>query len=192
MIDVLSKLRGIEKQLLQENRRPPTPTEIADRAQMDVDEVRRVMDIGRHPVSLDRPVGEGEDCSFGEFIEDSGSDNPVRQASNGILRDRIDSLLKTLTFREREIIRLRYGLGDGYTYTLEEVGRIFKVTRERVDKSKPKPSATPESSSQQYPLGIPARGLRELERVSLCSSVLTLVLPEKSCASLALGMGDSH
>ena len=132
MIDVLSRLRNIQKALLQETRRPPTMDEIARRAQMDVDEVRRVMDIGRHPVSLDRPVGEGDDCSFGEFIEDSQSDNPVRMATNCILRDKIEGLLKTLTYREREIIRLRYGLGDGYTYTLEEVGRIFKVTRERV------------------------------------------------------------
>jgi RNA polymerase primary sigma factor len=132
MIDVLSRLRNIQKALLQETRRPPTMDEISRRAQMDVDEVRRIMDIGRHPVSLDRPVGEGDDCSFGEFIEDSQSDNPVRMATNGILRDKIEGLLKTLTYREREIIRLRYGLGDGYTYTLEEVGRIFKVTRERV------------------------------------------------------------
>ncbi len=102
------------------------------RADLTIDEVKRVLDIGRHPVSLDRPVGEGDDCSFGEFIEDSTSDNPVRTANNGILREKIESLLKTLTYREREIIRLRYGLGDGYTYTLEEVGRIFRVTRERV------------------------------------------------------------
>jgi RNA polymerase primary sigma factor len=132
MIDVLSRLRNIQKQLLQETRRPATMDEIAQRAQMDVDEVRRVMDIGRHPVSLDRPVGEGDDCSFGEFIEDSTNENPVRLATNGILRDKIEDLLKTLTYREREIVRLRYGLTDGYTYTLEEVGRIFKVTRERV------------------------------------------------------------
>ena len=99
---------------------------------MEVEEVRRVMDIGRNPISLDRPVGEGDDCSFGEFIEDSNMDTPMRSALNCILRDKIDGLLKTLTYREREIIRLRYGLGDGYTYTLEEVGRIFKVTRERV------------------------------------------------------------
>ena len=91
-----------------------------------------MLNIGRHPVSLDRPVGESEDASFGEFIEDSGTESPVYSASNGLLRQKIESLLKTLTYREREIIRLRYGLGDGYTYTLEEVGRIFKVTRERV------------------------------------------------------------
>ncbi len=132
MIDILSKLRNIQKSLLQETRQEPTTEEIARRADMDIDEVRRVMDIGRHPVSLDRPVGDSEDASFGEFIEDSHSDNPVHKANNGILRERIERLLKTLTYREREIIRLRYGLGDGYTYTLEEVGRIFKVTRERV------------------------------------------------------------
>ena len=132
MIDVLSKLRNTQKGLLQEMKREPTTEEIAKRARMSVDEVRRVMDIGRHPVSLDRPVGDGEDNSFGEFVEDVTSDNPVRKANNGILRQKIESLLKTLTYREREIIRLRYGLGDGYTYTLEEVGRIFKVTRERV------------------------------------------------------------
>lgn len=132
MIDVLSRLRNIEKRLQQETKRQPTTEEIATQADMCIDEVRRVMDIGRHPVSLDRPVGEGDDCSFGEFIEDSHDESPVRLASNGILRDKIDNLLKTLTYREREIIRLRYGLGDGYTYTLEEVGRIFKVTRERV------------------------------------------------------------
>ena len=132
MIDVLSRLRNIEKRLQQETKRIPTTEEIAKLAELPIEEVRRVMDIGRHPVSLDRPVGEGDDCSFGEFIEDDTTQSPVRNASNCILRDKIDDLLKTLTYREREIIRLRYGLGDGYTYTLEEVGRIFRVTRERV------------------------------------------------------------
>ena len=132
MIDVLSKLRQVQKKLTQELRRDPTFDEISARSEVPVEEVRRVLDIGRHPVSLDRPVGEGEDSSFGEFIEDDDSDNPVRSASNGILRQKIDDMLKTLTYREREIIRLRYGLVDGYSYTLEEVGRIFKVTRERV------------------------------------------------------------
>ena len=132
MIDVLSKLRNIQKRLQQEMRREPTTEEIADFAGIGLEEVKRVLDIGRHPVSLDRPVGDGDDCSFGEFIEDATHDNPVKNANNGILRDKIEGLLKTLTYREREIVRLRYGLGDGYTYTLEEVGRIFKVTRERV------------------------------------------------------------
>lgn len=132
MIDVLSKLRKVQKELLQELRREPSMAEISQRSDLPIEEVRRVLDIGRHPISLDRPVGESEDCSFGEFIEDHSPDNPLKNANNGILRNKIDDLLKTLTYREREIIRLRYGLGDGYTYTLEEVGRIFRVTRERV------------------------------------------------------------
>ncbi len=132
MIDVLSKLRNASKRLLQEFGREPTTEETAEYAGISLEETRRVMNIGRQPVSLDRPVGESEDCSFGEFIEDHTSDNPLNEASRGMLRSKIDDLLKTLTYREREIIRLRYGLGDGYTYTLEEVGRIFKVTRERV------------------------------------------------------------
>jgi RNA polymerase primary sigma factor len=132
MIDVLSRLRNVAKRLQQELRREPTVEEIAVRSEVSIEETRRVLNIGRHPVSLDRPVGESEDSSFGEFIEDAGTEAPLQTANNGILRDRIEGLLKTLTFREREIIRLRYGLVDGYTYTLEEVGRIFKVTRERV------------------------------------------------------------
>jgi RNA polymerase primary sigma factor len=132
MIDVLGKLRNVSKQLLQELGREPTTEETAAAAGISLEETRRVMDIGRQPVSLDRPVGDGEDCSFGEFLEDGASDNPFKSASNELLRGQIENLLKTLTVREREIIRLRYGLGDGYSYTLEEVGRIFKVTRERV------------------------------------------------------------
>ncbi len=132
MIDVLSRLRNIQKTLTQQLKREPSTEEIAEQTDLPVEEVRRVLDIGRHPISLDCPVGEGEDNSFGEFIEDGDHSNPIRNASNGLLRDKIDTLLKSLTFREREIIRLRYGLVDGYSYTLEEVGRIFKVTRERV------------------------------------------------------------
>ncbi len=132
MIDVLSKLRQAQKRLTQTLRREPTYEEIAEETEVSIEEVRRVMDIGRHPVSLDRPVGEGEDSSFGEFVQDNENDNPVTMAASGMLRSKIDELLKTLTFREREIIRLRYGLVDGYSYTLEECGRIFKVTRERV------------------------------------------------------------
>jgi RNA polymerase primary sigma factor len=132
MIDVLSRLRNVSKQLLQELGREPTTEETARAADLSLEETRRVLNIGRHPVSLDRPVGESEDCSFGEFLEDAGTESPMLTAAQGMLRDKIEGLLKTLTYREREIIRLRYGLGDGYTYTLEEVGRIFKVTRERV------------------------------------------------------------
>ena len=132
MIDVLSKLRTTAKKLLHELGREPSPEEVAEVADVPVEEARRVMEMGRQPMSLDRPVGESEDASFSEFVEDVGVMSPTQSTTHGLLRDRIDSLLKTLTYREREIIRLRYGLTDGYTYTLEEVGRIFRVTRERV------------------------------------------------------------
>ena len=148
MIDVLSKLRQAQKRLTQDLKREPTYDEIAIETEIPLDEVRRVMDIGRHPVSLDRPVGEGDDSSFGEFIEDSDSHNPVKNAASGVLRGKIDELLKTLTFREREIIRLRYGLVDGYSYTLEECGRIFKVTRERVRQIEAKAVAKLQSPSR--------------------------------------------
>jgi RNA polymerase primary sigma factor len=132
MIDVLMRLRNTAKKLLQEMGREPTTEETALAAGISLEETERVLDIGRHPVSLDRPIGEGEDGSFGEFVQDTSTESPYKLANNGLLRERIEELLKTLTFREREIIRLRYGLADGYSYTLEEVGRIFKVTRERV------------------------------------------------------------
>ena len=90
------------------------------------------MKTWRHPVSLDTPVGESEDSSFGDFLEDSHHQAPAENAMHKMLKDKIDHVLKSLTYREREIIRLRYGLGDGYSHTLEETGRIFKVTRERI------------------------------------------------------------
>ncbi|MEX2672102.1 MAG: RNA polymerase sigma factor RpoD [Phycisphaeraceae bacterium] len=132
MIETMSKLRNISKTLVQELGREPTVEEIADRAEMTIGEARRVLKISRHPISLDRPVGESEDSYFGDFIEDESAESPTDTAAQQMLSDRIEAVLKTLTYREREIIKLRYGIGDGYTYTLEEVGRIFKVTRERV------------------------------------------------------------
>ena len=132
MIETMSKLRNVSKKLLQEMGREPTIEETARAAGISVDETRRVLKISRHPISLDRPVGESEDSYFGDFIEDDTAESPVQAATQEMLKDKIDQVLKTLTYREREIIKLRYGLGDGYTYTLEEVGRIFKVTRERV------------------------------------------------------------
>jgi len=132
MIDLLTKLRATAKKLLHQLGREPTPEEIAEAAEVGLDDARRVLDMGRQPMSLDRPIGESDDASFSELVEDLGSSSPTESTTHGLLRDKLDSLLKTLTYREREIIRLRYGLTDGYTYTLEEVGRIFRVTRERV------------------------------------------------------------
>jgi RNA polymerase primary sigma factor len=132
MIETMSRLRTAGKVLHQKLGREATIEEIAEEADMTVAETRRVLKISKHPISLDRPIGESEDSYFGDFIEDNEIDSPVASATQEMLRDRIDVVLKTLSYREREIIKLRYGIGDGYTYTLEEVGRIFKVTRERV------------------------------------------------------------
>ncbi len=132
MIETMSRLRNAGKTLLQKLGREPTVEEIADEADMSIEETRRVLKISKHPISLDRPIGESEDTYFGDFIEGNGVDSPVVSAAQEMLKERIDLVLKTLSYREREIIKLRYGIGDGYTYTLEEVGRIFKVTRERV------------------------------------------------------------
>ena len=132
MIETMSRLRNAGKVLTQRLGREPTVEEIAVEAEMSIEETRRVLKISKHPISLDRPIGDSEDSYFGDFIEDDEVDSPVASATQEMLKERIDAILKTLSYREREIIKLRYGIGDGYTYTLEEVGRIFKVTRERV------------------------------------------------------------
>ncbi len=132
MIETMSRIRSASKVLHQELGREPTIEEIAGEVGMTVQETRRVLNISKHPISLDRPIGDSEDSYFGDFIEDDDVDSPVASATQEMLKERIDIVLKTLSYREREIIKLRYGIGDGYTYTLEEVGRIFKVTRERV------------------------------------------------------------
>jgi len=132
MIETMSRLRAASKILHQDLGREPTVEEIATEASMSIEETRRVLNISKHPISLDRPIGESEDSYFGDFIEDDEVDSPVASATQEMLKERVDLVLKTLSYREREIIKLRYGIGDGYTYTLEEVGRIFKVTRERV------------------------------------------------------------
>jgi len=132
MIETMSRLRAASKILHQELGREPTIEEIAKEADMSMSETRRVLNISKHPISLDRPIGESEDSYFGDFIEDDDVDSPVASATQEMLKERIDLVLKTLSYREREILKLRFGIGDGYTYTLEEVGRIFKVTRERV------------------------------------------------------------
>jgi RNA polymerase primary sigma factor len=132
MIETMSRLRNATKTLTQKLGREPTVEEISEEAEMSLEETRRVLKISKHPISLDRPIGDSDDSYFGDFIEDDEVDSPVTSATQEMLKERIDSVLKTLSYREREIIKLRYGIGDGYTYTLEEVGRIFKVTRERV------------------------------------------------------------
>ncbi len=132
MVETMSRVRNVSRQLLQELGREPTIEETAKAAGTAVDEARRVLAMSRYPISLDRPVGNSEDSHFGDLLPDSGAENPAIGAAQEMLRGRIAKVLKTLSYREREIIKLRYGLGDGYSYTLEEVGHIFKVTRERI------------------------------------------------------------
>jgi RNA polymerase primary sigma factor len=132
MIETMSKLRNVSKRLLQQKGREPSVEEVAEATDISVEEAKRVMKISKHPISLDRPIGDSDDSYFGDFIEDDSAESPLQAAGHEMLKERIDEVLKTLTFREREIVKLRYGIGDGYTYTLEEVGRIFRVTRERV------------------------------------------------------------
>jgi len=132
MIETMSKLRNITKKLVQQKGREPSVEEVAEATGISVEEAKRVMKISKHPISLDRPIGESDDSYFGDFIEDESAESPMHAAGMEMLKERISDVLSTLTFREREIVKLRYGIGDGYTYTLEEVGRIFRVTRERV------------------------------------------------------------
>ena len=132
MVETMSRVRNVSRQLLQELGREPTLEETARRAKTTVDEARRVLAMSRYPISLDRPVGNSEDSHFGDLLPDGTAESPATGAGQEMLRTRINKVLKTLSYREREIIKLRYGLGDGYSYTLEEVGHIFKVTRERI------------------------------------------------------------
>ena len=132
MIDTMSKVRMVTRDLVQELGREPSPEETADRASLSLEDTRVIMKMTRQPLSLDQPVGDHEDTFFGEFLEDHRDDDPLEDANQEALKDHIDIALECLNHREREILRLRYGLEDGYTYTLEEVGNIFSVTRERV------------------------------------------------------------
>jgi len=117
---------------LQDFGREPTPEEIADDIQMPVERVRTVMKMSQQPISLQAPVGDGEDADFGDFIEDKGAESPLDMTSFSLLRDKLGDVLCSLTQRERRVLELRFGLGDGYARTLEEVGQQFRVTRERI------------------------------------------------------------
>lgn len=131
MIDTMGKIRAIQRQFLQEHGQEPTDDQIAELAGFTAAEVRKVMNLARSPASLDKPIGE-DDGSMMEVLEDGRYGEPSNGLAQEMLREKLEQVLRTLSYREREIIKLRYGIGDGYTYTLEEVGRIFKVTRERV------------------------------------------------------------
>jgi RNA polymerase primary sigma factor len=132
MIETINKLMRVQKQLVQEYGREPTPEEVADEIQLPVDRVRAVLKMAQQPISLQSPVGESDDTSFGDFIEDKGAENPSDMTAIVLLKEKIKDVLETLTERERQVLEQRFGLVDGYSRTLEEVGRQFKVTRERI------------------------------------------------------------
>ena len=132
MIETINKLMRVQKQLVQDFGREATPEEIADEMQMPVERVRAVLKMAQQPISLQSPVGDSEDTNFGDFIEDKSAENPSDMTSYSLLKDKLSDVLSSLTERERKVLELRFGLGDGYSRTLEEVGKQFKVTRERI------------------------------------------------------------
>jgi RNA polymerase primary sigma factor len=132
MIETINKLMRVQKQLVQEYGREPTPEEVSEEIQLPVERVRAVLKMAQQPISLQSPVGDSDDTSFGDFIEDKGADNPSDMTAIVLLREKIRDVLDTLTERERQVLEQRFGLVDGYSRTLEEVGRQFKVTRERI------------------------------------------------------------
>jgi len=132
MIETINKLMRVQKQLVQEYGREPSPEEIAEEIHLPVERVRAVLKMAQQPISLQAPVGDSDDTSFGDFIEDKTADNPMEEAGFAMLKEKIGDVLCTLTEREREVLEQRFGLKDGYSRTLEEVGRQFQVTRERI------------------------------------------------------------
>ncbi|NCD34084.1 MAG: RNA polymerase sigma factor RpoD [Spartobacteria bacterium] len=132
MIETINKLMRVQKQLVQELGREPTPEEVSEEMSLPIDRVRSVLKIAQQPISLQSPVGDSDDTHFGDFIEDKSADNPAEMTAYSLLKDRITEVLTTLTEREQEVLNLRFGLNDGYSRTLEEVGRKFNVTRERI------------------------------------------------------------
>jgi RNA polymerase primary sigma factor len=132
MIETMSRVRTVGRELLQQHGREPSLEETARAAGLSLDEAQCVLKMSRQPLSLDQPVGEHDDSFFGEFVEDPREIDPLHDMNQDSLKQRIEDALQMLNYREREIVRLRFGLTDGYSYTLEEVGKIFSVTRERV------------------------------------------------------------
>ncbi|MFH1067070.1 MAG: RNA polymerase sigma factor RpoD [bacterium] len=132
MIETINKLMRVQKQLVQEFGREPTPEEVADEIQMPVERVRAVLKMAQQPISLQAQVGDSDDTTFGDFIEDKGAENPSDMTAYSMLKEKIREVLNTLTDRECAVLEQRFGLVDGYSRTLEEVGRQFKVTRERI------------------------------------------------------------
>lgn len=132
MTETINKLIKVSRALVQQNGKEPTPEEIAHKMRMPVDKVRGILKIAQEPISLQTPIGDEGDTHFGDFIEDKRAVSPANATAYSMLKEQMDDVLGTLTEREKKVLRLRFGIGDGYPRTLEEVGAVFKVTRERV------------------------------------------------------------
>jgi RNA polymerase primary sigma factor len=132
MIETINRLLRVQKKLVQELGREPTPEEVADDMELSVDRVRAVFKMAQQPISLQSPVGDGDDAHFGDFLPDTSAENPSEMTAYSMLRERLHEVLDTLTDRERQVLDHRFGLTDGYSRTLEEVGKQFNVTRERI------------------------------------------------------------
>ena len=132
MVETINKLVREQRNLLQELGQDPTPEQIAERMDMTPDKVREILKIAQEPVSLETPIGEEDDSHLGDFIEDEVIENPVDYTTRVVLREQLDEVLDTLTDREENVLRLRFGLDDGKMRTLEDVGKVFNVTRERI------------------------------------------------------------
>lgn len=132
MIEIINKMMRVQKQLLQEYGREATPEEIAEEMEMPVERVRAAFKMAQHPISMQATVGDDGDASFGDFIEDKDAENPLDQTSYSLLKEKLNDVLCSLTERERQILEMRFGLRDGYGHTLEEIGKKFQVTRERI------------------------------------------------------------
>ena len=156
MIETMSRVRSMTRRFVQEYGREPTLEEMAEATGLPLEDARCVLKMTRQPLSLDQPVGDHDDSFFGEFVEDEREIDPLHDLTKETLKRRIADALESLNYREREIIRLRYGLTDGYTYTLEEVGKIFSVTRERVRQ-------------------IEAKAVRKLQHPIRCSGLISFV-----------------
>jgi RNA polymerase primary sigma factor len=169
MIDTMGKIRTVTRDIVQKTGREPSVEEAASAAGLSLEDTRCIMKITRHPLSLDQPMGDHDDSFFGEFIQDHREDDPLYDVNQQSLKDGLSDVLDELSYREREILKLRYGLVDGYAYTLEEVGQIFAVTRERVRQ-------------------IEAKAVRKLQQPSKCRFLASFVdhLPDGLPAASAV------
>ncbi len=156
MIDTMSRVRNAQRELVQLTGREPNVEEAAQAAGLSIEDTRCIMKMTRQPLSLDQSVGDHDDSFFGEFIQDHREDDPLYEVNRQSLKSQIADMLEGLNYREREILRLRYGLADGYSYTLEEVGQIFSVTRERVRQ-------------------IESKAVRKLQQPNRCSNLASFI-----------------